>query len=169
MSLLILGCTIAIQSCGLATEGDQGKRTHVDDHVMYFDAEDIDMNKAFLLARESYPKFISKLKEQDEKTYDFSVKLSVPFDNSREHIWFSDLHYKNDSLHGVVDNDVLYVQNMADGDTVFLDPYELSDWMYIENDTLRGGFTLSVAMQDMTDYEILQLQKSMGCVIPNIP
>jgi len=51
------------------------------------------------------------------------------------------------------------------GDTIEIRPNEISDWMYIDNGTLRGGSTIRVLRNRMSVEERTAFDAEYGVVI----
>jgi uncharacterized protein YegJ (DUF2314 family) len=48
------------------------------------------------------------------------------------------------------------------GEEVRVDPEKISDWMYVDNGVLRGGFTLRVLRSRMSPQEREQFDSEIG-------
>ena len=61
-----------------------------------------------------------------------------------EHLWVGDITWDGTAFHGHIDNEPLDVTNVAVGRRVTVSPEDLTDWMFIKNGKLMGGFTMRV-------------------------
>ena len=95
--------------------------------------------------------------------FSLKVPFSVPAGN--EHIWISDITLKDNKYFGVVGNVPESTTEVKLGDTIQIDKGKISDWMYIHNDTLRGGYTLRVLRKRMSDAERKQFDAENGLII----
>ena len=115
--------------------------------------EDKEMNLTILTAKTSLNKFDSALNSKDS-TYDFfALKVRFQFENNGEHIWLREVVKKNGEYYGIVNNEPEYIANLKFDDTVKIVKNDISDWMYLENGKLRGGFTTRLLRVRMTTAE----------------
>jgi len=116
--------------------------------------EDEEMNKAVLEAQKTYNDFLSALKKQDSLMENFSVKMRFDYgDNNGEHMWLDDLYFKNEKLFGVLSSDPIEVKTVKSGDTLEVVRNRISDWMYLRNNKLVGGYTIKVLYNKMSEKE----------------
>ncbi len=48
------------------------------------------------------------------------------------------------------------------GDPATVNPNEISDWMYIEGDVLKGGYTIRVLAKEYTPQQRKEFEESAG-------
>ena len=82
-----------------------------------------------------------------------------------EHIWINGLHFKNDKLFGIIANEPENSINVKYGDTVQVEIGQLSDWMYIQNGQLIGGYTIKLIYEESNDAEKKQMEDEFGAKI----
>jgi uncharacterized protein YegJ (DUF2314 family) len=64
-----------------------------------------------------------------------------------------------------VNNDPDTVKNVKIGQKVSIEPSKISDWMFVENGKLVGGYTIRVLRDTMSAGERAEFDKSAGFVI----
>jgi uncharacterized protein YegJ (DUF2314 family) len=110
--------------------------------------DDDAVNAAMALARKSIPQLIEWLTDPTKKSSDCSVKIRVEQGDVIEHIWMDYVTYDGVLFHGFLGNVPLDLEGMALGDHVTATADELSDWIIVDGDDLRGGFTTRVFCGD---------------------
>jgi len=119
------------------------------DSTIPFSSNDQDMEAAIKLARMSLGVFLSAFSRPKKNQKSFLVKVNFKAGEKSEHIWLADLDLSKIPSQGVVANepaslDFVFMQ------TVEFDPSQISDWMYMEDGYLVGGFTTEVIRRRMT-------------------
>ncbi|SFD65136.1 YegJ family protein [Flavobacterium phragmitis] len=127
------------------------------------ESQDEEMNAAILKANETLEHFNEGLKNPRAE----SQALKVQFSNSSgiEHMWVGDVVFKNGKYSGILNNDPEYVKEYRSGDQIEVDPSKISDWMYIENGKLYGGYTIKVLRNRMSEEERKQFDEESGMQI----
>ena len=113
--------------------------------------QDAEMNAAISQARQTTDKFLRTLASQKPNQTDFSVKRSYPTKDGsgNEHIWISHLSYDGKLLQGTISDEPVNISNLKLNDPVSFPPVELSDWMYLEDEKVVGGYTIRVLRKHM--------------------
>jgi uncharacterized protein YegJ (DUF2314 family) len=139
--------------------------------IVISSGDDRELNRAKAYAKSHYNKFLEAAYSDDTTMHEFHVKLRFDTDSGKdgqahnEHIWLSNLHLKHDSLFGYIANEPEFVTNIKYADEVFVDTSILSDWYYIQNNRLVGGWTIKVLLKHSGKEEIEKVEKEMGCKI----
>ena len=100
------------------------------------------MHSAVVKARRTVGSFIAALKNPQPGQRDFEVKKPFIQGNVVEHIWLSDVRFVGNRFQGRVDDQPERIQGLKIGQLVSVNPNEISDWVYIDNGTLIGGYTI---------------------------
>jgi uncharacterized protein YegJ (DUF2314 family) len=95
-------------------------------------------------------KFITALKHPASGQQDFEVKKPFVQGNQVEHIWLSDVRFVGDRFQGQVDNQPRKIQGVKVGQLVSVNPNEISDWLYVDNGKLVGGYTVRVHYNELS-------------------
>ena len=105
---------------------------------------DPEMDKAVATAPATVQQFIDALKSPKPNQRGFSIKKGFKQGEMTEHMWMTDVTFDGTNFHGKLNNDPVDVTNIKIGDAVTLSPKEISDWMFVEDGKLVGGYTLRV-------------------------
>lgn len=109
------------------------------------------MNQAIAQSKKEIGTFIEALANPKASQTYFSVKKPFPYQDgdatSHEHIWLSDVSFRDGKFQGLVGNDPVDVKGLKLGDKVELAKDEASDWMIIDDGYLIGGYTI-IALRD---------------------
>ncbi len=112
------------------------------------------MHKAVIEARETIREFIKALKHPAPGQEDFEVKKAFTEGNQVEHIWISDVQIVGHHLfQGRVDNQPRKITGVKVGQIVTVNPKEISDWLYVDNGNLVGGYTVRVHYNELSPKE----------------
>lgn len=116
-----------------------------------FADEDSTMNFAMTQARLSISVFTHALSNPQPTQRHFSIKAMFFESGQVEHIWLDSpfLPFPN-VFAGSVGNDPVYVHHIEYGDTVAVNLSRISDWMFVDHDTLCGGFTIRVMREHLS-------------------
>jgi uncharacterized protein YegJ (DUF2314 family) len=157
---------ILILSILVSCNNDKGysKEENGGDEVYGVDHDDKTMNNAIAKAVASYDEFLKVLVKPDSNTTEFTVKMKFAYGNEgdAEHMWFNDLHFKQDKLFGVLDNDPLHVTTVKAGDTLEIKKEIVSDWMYVKDFKMVGGYTIKVLFDNMSKAEQKEFKDQIG-------
>jgi uncharacterized protein YegJ (DUF2314 family) len=115
--------------------------------------KDPEMDRAIQTARETVETFIAALKAPTAKQTDFCVKKAFKDGAQVEHIWLSDTSFNGSTFSGRVDNEPVDVKTVRLGETAIVAKGEISDWFYVDNGKLVGGYTLRVLHARMSPEE----------------
>jgi uncharacterized protein YegJ (DUF2314 family) len=136
------------------------------ENLVQYSGEDEKMNRAIAAAKESFPGFLETFKAGCDQCERFSVKLRFDVDEGDgEHIWVDGLHFKEGQLFGQIANEPENNIAVGYGDTVKIRKENLSDWMYIRNSKLEGGYTIKVIYDDLGKKEQMDMENEFGARI----
>ena len=115
-------------------------------------ADDAEMNTAIWEAKQTRQQFLKTLVAPKPNQTDFSVKRPYPTQGraSLEHIWVSALSYDGQQLHGRISDVPVNIPNLKINDPVAFPVEEISDWMFLEDRKIVGGFTIRVLRKHMS-------------------
>jgi uncharacterized protein YegJ (DUF2314 family) len=108
------------------------------------------MRQAVTEARKTVKKFIAALKHPAPGQQDFEVKKPFVQGDQVEHIWLSDVRFVGNHFEGQIDNQPRKVQGLKLGQLVSVKPKEISDWLYIDNGKLVGGYTVRAHYNELS-------------------
>ena len=119
------------------------------------------MEAAIREAKASFEKFIEAFCHPTERQKSFLVKVVFDEGEQREHIWLADLDFQGEKPSGVIANKPI-LPNLKFMQRVEFEPSYISDWMYIEDGYLVGGYTTRVIRDRMTPEE----RRNYDCQAP---
>ena len=124
---------------------------------------DAEMAAAIAEARATADQFLRALATPAPNQTDFCVKRAYATTNGsgREHLWISNVRYDGALLHGTIDNEPIDVPNVKVDERVSFPPAELSDWMYLEDGKIVGGYTVRVVRKHLSPEERTEFDKRM--------
>jgi uncharacterized protein YegJ (DUF2314 family) len=126
---------------------DDGRR------VVAAPADDPRVSAAVRRARASVEQFIDALRDPPDGASGFSFKVPLPAGGSVEHVWVAEARVtESGRLEGRLDADTVSTTEPAtEGDPIHCDPFEISDWAYVDAEgRLVGGETIRVFVPGAT-------------------
>jgi uncharacterized protein YegJ (DUF2314 family) len=111
------------------------------------------MHRAVIQARKTVGAFIAALKHPAPGQKDFEIKKPFIQNGQIEHIWLSDVQLVDNRFQARIDNQPRKIQGLTLGQVVLVDPKEISDWLYIDNGKLVGGYTVRVQYSELSAKE----------------
>jgi uncharacterized protein YegJ (DUF2314 family) len=118
-----------------------------DPYFYRVDKEDAEMTAAMVRARAEVAVFIDRLSHPREGDEDFSVKLPIRDGRNVEHFWLNDVRCENGRFYGTLDNEPELIRCHHHGEALSVVAGEISDWMYIHEGRLVGGYTVRLMRQ----------------------
>jgi uncharacterized protein YegJ (DUF2314 family) len=127
------------------------------------DALDKGMNAAIAEAKRTLPNFFRAWEKPRPGQESFLLKVVFYGDDDAtpEHLWIADLEYEGEKLVGTVANEpqtaaLEYLQRVT------LDDLEcVSDWMYVDNGRLVGGYTTRAIRDRLSPKERAAFDKAV--------
>ncbi len=120
-----------------------------DENVVMFKDDDAGMATAIAQSRQTVDTFISRLSKPATPDDFITVKFALPTtDGSLEHIWCENVQFAADTFTATIANDPLDKQYKF-GQQVSARKNEISDWMYVQDGKLVGGYTIRYAYSKM--------------------
>lgn len=134
---------------------------HVPAHVRAQD-DDKAMHQAVHQAQRTLGKFMAALASPQPGQTGFAVKKRCIEGNKCEHIWLSELKFDGRLLRGKIDNRPIEMKSLRVGQKVAVRPEEISDWMYVENGKLVGGYTVRAFYRKLPADQKRQFAQNVG-------
>jgi len=125
------------------------------------------MKRAVHQARRTVGVFIQALQHPGAGQHDFEVKKPFRQGDTVEHLWLSQVSFKGNRFHGYVDNRPRKIKGVKMGDRVSVNPNEISDWAFVENGRLVGGYTIRVLYSTLSPEGRKQLEQEARFRIEN--
>jgi len=120
------------------------------DPVVQVETEDSEMNAAIATAQSSLTNFLAVFASPKTNQQFFLVKAKFAAGNGFEHIWVADLAYDGSIFHGVIANEPERIKTLRFKQPVDVQPSQVSDWMFVQDGKLVGGYTSRVLRNRMT-------------------
>jgi uncharacterized protein YegJ (DUF2314 family) len=142
-----------------------GKKPAREDKVTMVADDDPRMTAAIEKARATVGTFTSALRSPKARQTAFSVKMAFTDPKGTEHMWLSQVSFDGQKFRGTVNNDPMIVSNVRNGQRAAVEPAKISDWMYVDNGKLVGGYTLRVLRDSMSAEERAEFDRSVPFTI----
>ena len=127
---------------------------------------DIEMNNSIEKAIQTIDSFDNALQNQALNFNSFSIKMKFEENGDVEHIWLGDIRkLENGNYIGIINNFPEKIKSIKLGDTIEVEKEEISDWMYLKNSELYGGYTIRLLRDRMSDEERDNLDANSGMII----
>ena len=154
MRSMALALLLAAAGCGESYPGESSNVVSVKD-------SDPAMNKAMEKARATLDQFTAALQKPGPKQHDFSLKAKFQEGEKAEHMWVNNPTISGDSIKGKLGNDPDNLKKVRMGMTVTVSRDRVSDWMYVDDGKLVGGYTLRVLRDKMSAKERKEFDASV--------
>src|SRR6266478_6367177 len=102
-----------------------------------------DFKAAVEEAKRRWPEFVAAF-EKRQPDQVFGVKVPFQDGDDTEFMWISVSAIEGDSILGKLDNDPVDVKTVKAGDQVRIQLADLNDWAYMEENEMKGGFTVKI-------------------------
>jgi uncharacterized protein YegJ (DUF2314 family) len=161
-NLRLIFFLVVVVSCGQNGQPlkKEKEATKAEDKVHLYSRDNKDMNAAIAEAVRTWPEFESLFPVNDTLPVGYSVKMKFDYENGNEHMWLNQLYTREGKLYGVLDSDPMYVENLNIGDSLAIKKESVSDWMYIKNGKMIGGYTIRVMYNNLNEEEKQEFKAS---------
>lgn len=152
---------------GLGCQKEQEPKVDIlgnleEDKVIMVPEEDPAMLAAIKKAGETVQAdFIPHLTSPGPKMDGFAIKYPVSDGTNEEHMWLNQLSYADGKFTGVIDNRPNNVKGIEFGQKMTIAADAISDWMFIDDGQLRGGFTMRVMRDKLPPEERAKFDAAM--------
>jgi len=152
MGSRLLG-TCLLSVCVLTMSVSCDARKQPSDGITSFEKDDAGMNSAISQARSTVDHFITRLNAPVTDDDMVSVKIAMATtDGSFEHIWCDGVVFREGTFTANIANEPRDKQYVY-GQQVTAKSGEISDWMFVENRKLVGGYTVRYMYSQMSATE----------------
>lgn len=162
--MLVTCFVLFLAACDATPESKRTIRANEAD-VFEIDGADREMKAASAKAREELSAFDAALNSGDSRYSHFALKQSFKMQGGREEVWISDITKKDGAYHGFLFNNPLHIKNIEKGDHVVVDKNAIADWMYVERDTLRGGYTKRLLRSRLNEADRVKFDRETAYVV----
>jgi uncharacterized protein YegJ (DUF2314 family) len=105
---------------------------------------DKQMDRAVENAQRTLGFFMAALKAKKNGDTVFEIKKGFIDGDKVEHLWIKRVTYDGKNFHGEIDNRPNEVSNVHLGEHVTVAPRDVTDWMFLKDGKLIGGYTTRV-------------------------
>lgn len=151
----------------LSCSKNQNTKTEREGEPTIYTVPDTDeeMNDAIKIANQTLETFNEALRSENPIVSYFALKTRFDTPDGSEHIWLSIISFKDNKYFGVVDNLPESTTEVNLGDTIQITNDNISDWMYIDNQKLQGGYTIRLLRNRMSEEERKMFDAESGLII----
>lgn len=125
------------------------------DTIVPFDSDDARMRFAIKEAKRTLRTFFNAYVNPKPNQRAFLLKVLFESGEASEHIWLADIDASVSPLEGTVANES-ELPGIKFMERVSFEPSQITDWMYIEDGFLVGGYTTQVIRTGLTPGERAQ-------------
>ena len=135
----------------LIVAGLPGGAVHAqsNDPVIRVPGSDKKMNAAIARARDTLPIFWTRMRSPKPNQQNFSLKVMITDGAEVEHFWLGDIVRGDGNLTGTINNQPQLVKSVKLGQRYKFGTDDISDWMYIQDAKIYGGYTIRVLVEMM--------------------
>lgn len=138
------------------------RKDQPDVHILKNDSE---MNTAIDNARKTIVDFEKAITSKNPNYYHFALKKRFKIGESGgEHIWISNIGYQNNKYYGIVDNLPNSTTAVQLGDTIEIPLEDITDWLYVDKNTVKGAYTTRVLRKRTTEQERKKMDSESGLI-----
>jgi uncharacterized protein YegJ (DUF2314 family) len=144
--LTFVPLTVGVWAAEEETGHMAGRAAKAPGHPGYAQVSDDDkqMDRAVENAQKSLGFFMAALRAKKDGDTVFEIKKGFVDGDKVEHLWIREVTYDGKNFHGKIDNRPLEVSNVHLGQHVTLAPQDVTDWMFLKDGKLIGGYTTRV-------------------------
>jgi uncharacterized protein YegJ (DUF2314 family) len=142
--------TLSVRSANVIAQDLKQGSTEPEYYQVPKDQHHSAMRRAVKEARKTVKNFINALEHPGPGQQDFEVKKPFIQGSDVEHIWLSDVRFINQHFEGRIDNQPRKITGLKLGQIVSVEPKDISDWLYIDNGKLVGGYTVRVHYSELS-------------------
>jgi uncharacterized protein YegJ (DUF2314 family) len=116
-----------------------------------------EMDAAIARARSEVETFINELSNRTGTEH--LVKAPIEDAGLIEHFWLTDVTFQNGEFRGKIDNDPGMVGNVKLGQSWTVKSADISDWTFMRDGKMYGGYTLRPLLKTMPADEAQELRE----------
>jgi uncharacterized protein YegJ (DUF2314 family) len=120
------------------------------------------MARAMSKARQTLPDFLSVAAAPKPGMEGFAVKVAVREGDNAEYFWITPFTNKNGEFSGAINNTPRQVRSVKLGQAITFDQSEIVDWMYMDDDKMKGNYTACALLKSASKQEAEEFKKRFG-------
>lgn len=152
---------LLVAGCGSSPPADVVTRSAEPD-VVRVQGEDVRLEEARRAACAALPEFVSALQSADKTQKRFSLKAEFTEGKVHEFLWLRDIKPEGSDFIGTLSNQPIQLKKLELGQRLRVKTPAVTDWMYIKNGVLVGGYTIRILAETLTPEARANLEKEGG-------
>lgn len=142
-------CFVALATSGCGSDiasggADGGQRSLTNPNCVYRKADDPDLARLAVKAREEWPRFCKAFASRvKDKKVSFVVKGAFTEGEDTEHFWLDVVGIDGKTIKGTHNEDGETIKSVHHGDAATLPVDQIEDWLYDDGEHAAGGYTLA--------------------------
>lgn len=128
--------------------------------------DDKEMLMSIEMAKKTFSEFEKAIKSENLNFKNFTLKKAYESTEGNEYLWIKSVVFnaEKNKYVGIVADTPLYTKKVKIDELVEIDEKEISDWIYFQDNVVKGGYTLRLLRSRMTDEDRKLLDKESGYV-----
>ena len=115
--------------------------------------DDPRMKAAIAEARKTWPEFVKAFEDKPKNSESFAVRFPFKSGDQQESMWVEVTSVSKDTVRGKLANEPVWSKDLRIGDEVTGKVAELTDWLYLTDGQIVGGYTVRVLTMQQEDSE----------------
>jgi len=146
-----------LYSCGKQSVSGQAAET------AQLGRADAELQKIAENARSTLPSFFRHLAMPGPDVHSFCIKHPFISDNGTvsEQLWLTGIHFKNGAYFGTLANAPRHLSKMKKGDTVSFSTDLITDWMYVREGKIIGGYSIKYLLEKIPEEQRSEEQRGL--------
>ena len=132
------------------------------DELFLVPNEDPGMAAAMRKARTTLKDFLATASKPAPTMKGFAVKVPVHDGKEAEYFWIAPFERKGARFSGQINNTPRTVRNVKAGQTIEFAEEEIADWLYLDNDKMKGNYTACVLIRSSPKDQQEAFKKRFG-------
>ena len=132
------------------------------DELFLVPNEDPGMAAAMRKARATLKDFLATASKPAPMMKGFAVKVPVRDGKQAEYFWIAPFERKGARFSGQINNTPRTVRNVKAGQTIEFAEEEIADWLYLDNDKMKGNYTACVLIRSSPKNQQEAFKKRFG-------
>jgi uncharacterized protein YegJ (DUF2314 family) len=132
------------------------------DELFLVPNEDLGMAAAMRKARATLKDFLATASKPAPTMNGFAVKVPVRDGKEAEYFWIAPFERKGARFSGQINNTPRTVRNVKAGQTIEFAEEEIADWLYLDNNKMKGNYTACVLIRSSPKDQQEAFKKRFG-------
>jgi uncharacterized protein YegJ (DUF2314 family) len=146
--------------------GDDAKKVVYAAGILWLDGEDPEMAAAIKEAQRTFRRYRERLRRDARRVVpavqDAGVKVFFPSPSdprAGEHMWVNEVVFDGRVMRGTLRNDPGWLRGLSEGDGVSFTVDRVSDWFFVVNGVVQGGFTIKILLRHYTPEQFAECRE----------